>query len=844
MSPASALLAVLMPVAIVAGTLGYWGRADAPGEGAAEPPEVTACLQTVERAGDDVVIVGNSKAGTDVDRAVLARALGVKDIAKVGGPGSSAPLWYASLERCVFEAGHTPKLVIVYGTAGAMLRTTLDSELERMSLARYLGDNEPVLDQKVFGGEPVSPFWQRVRTRKTSLLQGFQHGIRDGIAGLFFAPPSPDGLLAAGRAHAVPALEKVLGADAGAEAVTRHRAIPIAEAATAERTARDTDVADTLVPDLVALAHDHGARIVFAQAPLSAAKVDVYDRSDPALVRAMVDALNQAGAGYLDLADLRLPPSAYGDGIHMNSSGRTTLSAALADRLVAMGAMGAAPFGPAPLPRSPATVTRRGEPPTLPAPPAPKRGPWECGWQLNVKGLEGISDTVLGKAGIGAASPLLLAEDGTPLLPHAAREAFDLSCAGGFSHQAGSVKFSPTGGPAEVVPSRAYTLALSDDVPLRDPFGRELYWVYPGTTLRADAAQGFDAPVDGFAVYVEAHVAIPGTSPATVSWVGGSAPLAVEGAAGSATVAGAAPTAAWGVEVTSPPDGPWLLVRRIVAGTDAAPWYLLGAPDSGRTVEMLRGELAYAAAPPPLGPLGKALPTREGGFRFEATALGAPDGDTVYKQSGISACSPVVVLEDGVPLPAPNSPLRIVKEGGGAYAHTAFGILFSAPDGASPIESGRTYTAILNPDRACRSGRWIYPGDIARFTVGADPLRRLSTAATRLDLTVSAFGGTDPTAAMTARVIVGTETVFEGTAPFATLDATPPSWVLPVPIPATAEGVVVELSTPAGAPFAMVTALSLVEPPRAAFPGVPVAVAAPPPTEAPAVRGAGAGAVP
>ena len=813
-NPAALLTALVAPAAIVGLALAWLGRVDPEAAAAADAPEVKACLETMDK-GDDVVLVGNSKSGTDIDRPALAKALGVTQIAKLGAPGSSAPLWYAAVERCAYEAGHTPRLVIVYGVAGAMLRTTMDSELERLLLAPYLGADEPVLDAKVFGGAS-SPFWSRVRTRKTTLVLGLQHGVRDLVAGLFFAPPGEGTLLERGRATAEPALAQVLGEAAGEDATTQHRAIPIAEGDAAAAGPART-VADTLIPDLVALATAHGSRIVFVQAPLAASKAATYDKADPALVRDMVAALNAAGAGFVDLTTLDLPASAYGDGIHMNANGRARLTTALAERLRGLDALTAgSSFAAALLPRAPAVIRREGAPPSLPALGAPTRGPQACGWTASLEGLDGASDTVLGRAGLSSVSPIRLFEDGAPLAPHATKEAFDLACAGGFSHQSGMVKFSPTGGPAEVVATRTYTVALSDAVPLQDPFGRDAWWVYPGTTLVVEAPDGWDPPLDGFGVAVATHVAIPGAGAATVRVGGVSAPLTIVETVGTATVHAPSPAGPWRVEVASPADGPWLLVRSVVAGTDAAPWYALGTPDEGRVVSVLKGSVTYDGAPPAIGALGRVFPTKGGGWRVETTDLGAPNGDTVYRATGISACSPIRLLEDGAPLAQPNAPVRLVPTTAGAWAHTAFGVLFSTSDLTSPLANGRAYTAALNPERPCRTGRWLYPGDHATFAVPDNLLGRLAEGATRLDLTANAFGG-DTSAALTVRVRVGDAELLSTTTAVGGLDAAPPRFSLTTPVPRDAKGVVVELSTPPGAPFVMVTGLDLIEPPKPIF---------------------------
>lgn len=841
---------MVAPVVIVGTVLAYLGRPDeaVPGAAGAVDPVVASCVRSLKREGDDVVVIGNSKTGTDIDRAALSRALGVKGIGTVGRPGSGAPLWHAALERCAYEEGRRPKLVVVYATAGAMLRTTLESELERLAIAPFLGESEPVLERKVFGGERASPFWQRVGTRKTEAVLGLQHGVRDTVAGLFFAPAGAagaeaGGLLADGRAYAEPALEAVLGADAAED--TRHRAIPIAESGTSAGPAGEPSVADTLVPDLVALARANGARVVFVRAPVADSRVATYDLVDPELLRQMVVALNEGGAAYVDLTGLGLPATAYGDGVHMSPAGRTLLTAALATRLAELDALGTRPFAPAPVPRAPAKFARIGAPPALPTPTAPTRGPWDCGWQLTVRSLAGVSDPALERLGVGSVSPLALYEDGAPLSPHANRDAFDLSCAGAFSHQGPIVKFSPTGGPADVVPTRAYTLGLSEDFPLRNTAGAEVWWVYPGTTLRAEVVEGWEGPGEGFAVRVEAVVALPGAAPATLAWDGGVGPLRGDGTAAAVTVAGEAPRGPWGVEVRSPPDGPWLLVRRMVAGTGAEPWHLLGSVDTGTTVDFLKGKAIFPAEVPHVGPLGPISPTADGGWRFDTSALGVPDSEVINARSGLNRCSPARVSEDGVPLAAPNIGLGKLAETDGAYAHTAAGILFNTSDRSAPTTNGRAYTAALDPGRMCATSRWLYPGDVTRFRVGPRQLWALATGATHLRLSAVSFDGGSPAAALTARLFVGGEAVFTTTLPLAGIDAAPADHALPAPVGRDSEDVFVELSVPPDAPFTLVSALALMQPPRPAFPADPPAFdepAADPPLADDAPRGVGEGA--
>lgn len=60
--------------------------------------------------------------------------------------------------------------------------------------------------------------------------------------------------------------------------------------------------------------------------------------------------------------------------------------------------------------------------------------------------------------------------------------------------------------------------------------------------------------------------------------------------------------------------------------------------------------------------------------------------------------SPLIVLEDGVPLPLPHALHEDIRRlGAGRYSCWRGEVLFSTPDGTDPNRNGRCYTLALAP---------------------------------------------------------------------------------------------------------------------------------------------------
>ena len=93
-------------------------------------------------------------------------------------------------------------------------------------------------------------------------------------------------------------------------------------------------------------------------------------------------------------------------------------------------------------------------------------------------------------------------------------------------------------------------------------------------------------------------------------------------------------------------------------------------------------------------------------------------------------CSPVRVLEDGVPLPMPNRTCEeTVKYGDGRTCHMADRLAFTATEDGNPFTNGKSYSLALDPDRSCEGSRWLYPHDQMRITAPPSERDRLTRGA-------------------------------------------------------------------------------------------------------------------
>jgi hypothetical protein len=201
--------------------------------------------------------------------------------------------------------------------------------------------------------------------------------------------------------------------------------------------------------------------------------------------------------------------------------------------------------------------SRTGAPPTLPSLAKPKRSSTLCGYRYDLPQIRDISDFSLNKAGFGKSSPVLLLEDGQPLTAHAFPNHYEQNCSGAFRHAGTVLLFSPTDNAQKAIQSQ-YSLHLDGSLPMTRPDGREIYWVYPNTTLTFVVDGLFD-PAWG-----EGDVDIAG------ALFGSGQPLITVDISGTSkeinedrfTVHSEMPNTknSWTIQITSPERGPFVLI--------------------------------------------------------------------------------------------------------------------------------------------------------------------------------------------------------------------------------------------------------------------------------------------
>jgi hypothetical protein len=223
----------------------------------------------------------------------------------------------------------------------------------------------------------------------------------------------------------------------------------------------------------------------------------------------------------------------------------------------------------------PLSVERTGTPPRFPPAGAPERREnTACGYRFAVPWLEALSDQALEMGGVGRGSPLVLLQDGRPLTPHAGPLAFERNCRGAFRHQPRFVFFSPADTVENV--GGTWTLQLSEEVPVRLGSEGEAYWVYPGTELQFAFDAGWRAEDWGpMRVAFDARLLYVGTPEAPDALGSGEARIAFldldqsgKDARLTLTHTPPNPDGPWTLTVSSPADGPYVLIDALTLGND------------------------------------------------------------------------------------------------------------------------------------------------------------------------------------------------------------------------------------------------------------------------------------
>ncbi len=337
----------------------------------------------------------------------------------------------------------------------------------------------------------------------------------------------------------------------------------------------------------------------------------------------------------------------------------------------------------------PARITREG----TPVPPAlgPIRPPANgCVHRVALPGLKAASNLALFQdLGLLWSSPVRLDAPGATLTPHSNGS----TCDNGYTHGPDGLVLRLAEGSSLEGLSATWEQEPSRVVDVKGAAAREIAWVLPGTTTRVQ----FDLPWrDGAAFDVGAHVRVIASAstaaPATLSAGGVSLEVPAEVANAVFVLEGVRADGPWELRLTTPPDGPLLLLHDLGLGAPPPP----PAPT---------GDVSAVA-------MGKSARPVEDGARLDkrvviaaaATAPGAGCEATLdvgpwsvvsekalYDRLGLQFASPLTLRESGVPLIAHSRG----EACDGGFVHAPSGLSLRSPTGSV---AGNTYE-IAWPER-------------------------------------------------------------------------------------------------------------------------------------------------
>lgn len=788
--PLHALLSLALPAALIA-LIGWQLGRPQPWE---PVKSVIEQQEKLAQARPDIVVVGNSKAISDIDAKTLSRALGGR-VAQIKEDGSSAGMWYALLKYRVFGEGHRPRVVIALGMLDSMLQARLLPPKGPMVLGWHTADPDAVLLEKGLGVGGNAAL-ARVKQHRGAWRAGLLDGIKYRATGM----------IGADEAATDAALSEVFGEDAIEQGHGPARVLPVMEA-DAAATPEVEGVDATFLPDLARLCEEHGAKLVMVRGPLPAGSTE--DRYRPDQIRPVLELLNRLGVGWLDYRSA-LPDALFKDVRHLGTDGRVQFTERLVEDLSALGLTGVGgdlTLRAARLPLVPDRVERTGEPPALP-PLKVEAGGAGCEQKALLPGLAHLSEEAAAAAGIGSVSPLEVWAGSERLRLRA--KATDLKeCAGAFVHRNRLLLLShpPDADPAA---PPAYRLGWREEIPQTSENFPPVWWVLPGTALTLSFPDPPDTP-GPLPIRLDAAGFSPaGAAPAAPALTAAGQVTALRQGEGGWWLEATLPPqqGRWEIRVASPADGPALAIRSLQIGDQR----VIGA-EPPLQVRLTDQPPSWPAPPPPLSATFSPAPADSGG------CLDLPDllhlSNSRLNRSNLPGCSPVQVLEDGQPLAPSREQLAAFRALSGVYSHADTCMRLQPSAGSI---SDHRYDLRLDPARDCGKFYWLYPGDTVRLTAKGVVLGKLRGPMGRLLLagSVRVPEGAAISGDLAIRVVSqekdGTGRVwYVGSVPLASIEGEGTSLSLPEPLPRTLRDFYVELQSSPGAPFTVLKNVALEE---------------------------------
>lgn len=743
-------------------------------------------------AQPQVVLIGNSMIGRGADLDQLSQALGVP-VARAKENGSSAATWYTLIKNRVLGAGLQPRVVIIAATAQGMLRTGSPNEFDQRALLDHLGDHEPAVWLKTYGRTSPNRLQASADRRRRDLRAATIQSVRRWGAAL------------AGSEELDAAMNRIFEAEGAVDEDLRTRVIPIVEVDADDARQLRQDAADidaTYVPDLLQLADDSGFKLVFVRMPLRPGNGS--DALPAADLSALIAALNEGGAGWLDLSTMALGPRDFVDPSHVGPSGRQAFTEALAHGLQRIGALGTGPMQQAFVVET-TPATRSGTlPPLGSLTVREQKKPKKCVTMLDPDpaALPYLASFVgLSRLGLADAIPLRVTEEGLPL---GSRKSDDPgACGGTFRMFRKGIKVKP-----RTEAATRYALEWIEDVPLVDHAGQGWLWLLPGTEIGTTLPEPPPGPVQ-----LRARTwAVKEGAAAPVLLVDGQEQGQAREERGRWIQELSLPAAPHRVALRLPQDGTPTVVEGVVLATGEREAWILGSPvlarpGSSQLLGAKKDTARYSGEPEPLD---AGQPDKQGRrIKIPVPGLAGVDGAACGKATKNFGCTPVQPLRGGQPLeaePLPCNKTRKAEPGAWCHHDEMVEIVVDKQAKAS------AYTLRLNPQRQVGRSWWLYPGDTLT-TRGRSKERaylRAGAAALRLDLRPMTSDPDQLTGTLRVRVELKDTVYLDQAVPIAELTDAPfdLSFLARTPrlVPPP-----VTLSTSADAPFLLVEELHLLE---------------------------------
>lgn len=644
----------------------------------------------------DILVVGPSFARTDIDSRVLSAELDGLRVSVLAQNMAIAPMWYAMLKYRAYQNGAHPRVIMVVATAAQLLSTVPDAT-HMPELTQHFSEPDEILYKKAYQTDR-HPRLQRALEQRAQLRDVLLEPARHAMVGWIWGA---DHTMQNGQAITDQAASVVFQ-DTVRTSSQQLMAVVEEEAATERHIGEQTVApADSFLPDLAALARQNNAQLLVVLPPTTRS-----EQGEAGVSRTqeqeMVELATRLEIGWMDLRTLELPLNYFKDEHHLTTTGATAFSKIVAQRIKEMGGLDGKFRAPLeqPIPRR----VGKAKPFVIPQKPSPHTG--ECMVRLALPEIVPFSVENLFATGTGAVSPLQVFWGDTPLKTVESWGQLGVGCSArsvNMTRMLTATLPSTQDADLRIDWNEALPLPLDDEETTWSTHMPDQWWVYPETALHWDWKHNWAPPQTP--VTLSVSVLGVGEGIPLLSFGGEAIPLQkgiMNLYQGELTVP--APAEPWQA-VLSAPAGMALLVREL--GVKAGDQYEdIISKMPPRSIPLFR-VVSFPEAPPPI----------------DITEIEMVDGQASFQvdQDWLN-CSPYMVLEDGVELPA--LPPQYSGQMGKTYLREDRVFFFSS-DGSSPLENGRHYDLVYRADRRCEARAWLLPQDHIVVTVPSFRLREL-----------------------------------------------------------------------------------------------------------------------